>query len=181
MLIEGLYAEQLQTAAIETLKAARTLAGDSVFEAKDWPTDPSLFPMLLVHIPRERKQGVGPGVPQFNTTFTLAVIGRAVANGAGSRSLEDVVRQLTTQIENALLCTPDFVAPIQRFVSIEVTTAVTTDGGQPIAEVGFVAEIEIWQVYAPDTGEPLRGVEMDLINADGGQTLAVTKVNLTPP
>jgi hypothetical protein len=177
-LIDGVSRRQLQNLAIETLIGANTLAGNRVFEPRDWPTRPELFPMLMVQTPRDRKVSLGRGIRQFNTTITLAVIGRIQA--VNQEAANEGIDLLSDQIEEALLTTTAFSSNIQQFTAIDTQSVVTADGKQIVGEIGMIFECEIYQVWGP-TGVPLVGVQATITNGPAGETLAATKITLSPP
>lgn len=180
MLVEGISAADLQASAIATLIAGNTGAGPRVYEAKDWPTDPKLFPMMLVHVPHERKQSLGRGIFQFNTSMTLVVVARVVDISAAA-NVESALRLLQTEIESALLGTLSFGRPIQQFLSIETRLAVTSEGKNFIGEIGMTLEAEVYQVYGPNDSVPLVQVHGTITNMQNGETLTEFDVPLPTP
>ena len=147
-LVDGISRRQLEDRVRDVLKAADTLAGDSVFEPRDWPTDPKLFPIVLVQAPRERKEILYPGQPAFNTTITMVVVGRVW--GATVEEANSRVNILAIQIEDALLISPLIAEAVQQFISIETQIAVSSQGGEQIGEVGLSFEFSVYQAYGPD-------------------------------
>lgn len=174
MIVDGITRKRLQELAIKTLLDADTFARDRVFEARDWPTRPELFPMLLVQTPRDRKISLGRGIIQFNTTITLVVVGRMV--GAHPDEVNQGLDLLAGQVEDALLCTPEFVQNIQQFTVVSTETVVTSAGKQHVGEIGMSFECEIYQSFGPNHGVPLKGVRGEITGANG--TLATVNVKL---
>ena len=168
MLVEGISRRQLQAAAIETLRAADTLAADRVFEPRDWPTKPDLFPVLLVQAPRDRKKGLLPGQLQFDTTITLVVVGRVW--GTDPDAINESLDVLAAQIENALMLTEGFALAIQQFVTIETQSVVSAEAKQQIGELGMTFELEVYQAFGPE-GVPLTNVTGTLTPAAGAQSI----------
>lgn len=174
MLIDGISRKDLAQLAMATIVAANTLAGKRVYEPRDWPTRPELFPMLLIQAPTDRKVSLGRGIPQFNTTITLTVVGRAV--GLSPEEVSKSLDLLSTQIEDALLCTTAFVENIQQFASVTTTSVVSAEAKQHIGEIGMQFEIEVYQMYGPDDGDPLEKIELDITDSMTGEQLAEAAV-----
>ena len=175
-LVDGISRKQLQFLAIKALLDANTLAGNRVFEARAWPTRPEEFPLVMLQTPRDRKVSLGRGIRQFNTTITLAVVGRvlAVNEDAANEGLD----LLSGQIEDALLTNLEFSSNVQQFTTIDTQAVVVADGKQIIGEIGMTLECEVYQAWGP-TGVPLIGVQGTI--ASNGGTLATAQVNLSPP
>jgi hypothetical protein len=160
-LFDGISRKQLQQLAMDTLTQAATLASDRVYEPRDWPTDPSMFPILLISAPRDKKIGMYPGQATFTTTISLVVVGRVV--GATAEDANAQVDELSEQIEDALLTNPAFIGVIQQFVTIETQTVVDAQSRDHIGEIGMTFELEIFQSYGP-VGVPLIDVRGTITN-----------------
>jgi len=146
-LLDGISRKGMEAAALEALVAANTLAANRVYEPRDWPTDPKLFPLLMVQVPRERKASLYPGMMEFNTTMTLVVVGRVTA--ATPEAAYDDLDLLAGQIEDALMFTPSFVGAIQQFLGIETQTTVSAEGKQHIGEIGMSLDLVVYQGFGP--------------------------------
>lgn len=180
MLVDGIDADQLEGLAIEALKAENTLAGNRVFSWEDWPTDPKLFPIVLVSTPRDRKAAIGPGiVPQFNTTITLVVMARVVA--ISHQEASAALRTLRRQIEDAILCQPSISQFVQRFATVDTQIVVTAEAKNHIGELGMTFEIEVYQLFAYSGGDPLTNVTTTIAPAgDPGPTVPLVISSSTP-
>jgi hypothetical protein len=170
MLIDGISRQQLQDLALSALLGG-TLAGPRVFESGDWPTRPELFPMLLVSAPRERKVAIMPGTLQFNTTITLAVVGRLVGPLPGP--VGAALELLSEQILNALLLNIPLTQQVQEFNTIDVATSVTSDGKQHVGEIGLTFEMLVYQDYGP-IGDPLTDITANIAIGEGSGSPAPT-------
>jgi len=141
----------LRLAAVLTLKAAHTSAGNSVYSPEDWPTQPGKYPILIVRTPREHKENSAPrsGLPQFFSTITLSVVGRveAVTEAAAYSALET----LSEQIETALLTNSQFINDngVQQFASVDTTMDVQIEGERHYGSTVVLFGIEVFQMYAP--------------------------------
>lgn len=178
-LIEGISRELLQDAAIDTLLGARTIANDRVFEPRDWPTRPDLFPILLVQAPQERKVNLYPGQLSFNTTITLVVVGRVI--GDTPEGATEQLNQLARETEDALMLTPEFAGEIQQFVSIATRAVVTADGMNHIGEMGITWELEVFQVFGDPSFTPLREVRSRLVDQTTRKPLVEAAVVFPKP
>lgn len=147
MLIDGITRKELRLLALKAL-LNQTLAEDRVFEPRDWPTDPELFPILMVASPRERKTALHAGQLAFTTTVSIVVVGRVSA--ATSDDAEDDLDRLAGQVVETLLLDADFQEPIQQFVSIDNQSAVTAQGAGHVGEFGMTFEVTFYQAYGPD-------------------------------
>jgi len=146
MLVDGISRSQLRLMGINALLAAQTSAGTSVFAWADWPTDPRLFPMLLVSTPRERKISQFPGSYQFKSTISLVVVGRVVA----------AMQVLQEQITDAFCLDPTLNHAVEQYTQVEATTALSSDAKQHVGELMMTFDMVVYQEYGP-TGPPVEG------------------------
>jgi hypothetical protein len=157
---------QLRELAVAALQAADTLAGQAVYTAKNFPAKPDKFPMLVVQSPIEHKDGLVRGVPQFNTVVTLAVNARI--GGTSAQVMETQLDLLCTQVEAALLCSHDFMAPVQQVVSVDTQFGVFAEGEVLVGEAQVVLGCEVFQLYEPGPGIPLAEIGLIIdMNGDG--------------
>jgi hypothetical protein len=155
-LTDGISGAQLRVMATEALIAANTLVGASVFPWGDWPTDPKLFPMLMVHAPRERKVNKFPGTYQFDATLTLVVVGRLVAPMPGL--LGPAMETLREQVIDALCTDYGLNHAIQQVQTVEVTTTLSSEARQHIGEIVLTFEMVVFQEYGPVGSLAVAGV-----------------------
>ncbi|WP_428492160.1 hypothetical protein [Rhodopila sp.] len=177
MIQEGAFADHIVECAAATLIAAHTAAQDRVFPIRDWPTRQEMFPLLMLQTPGENKASINRGVPTFNTSVALIIEGRVA--GTDPEKVGRAVRDLKREVENALLCTSDFVQNVQQFSSIQTVFGVDSDGKQHAGAFRMTLEVEVFQIYEPNLSEPLtdiRGTITDILN---GGTLAMFNVNPT--
>ena len=151
-LIDGLSRKQMRLLALQALIRAGTMAGDRVYEPRDWPTDPEFFPMLLVSTPRERKVPLHAGQLSFTTTVGLVVVGRLL--GSMAETAEDDLDLFSDQVMEALSLDPDFNVGIQQFAAIATQSVVTAEGKYHVGEFGMSFELTFYQSYGP-TGPDL--------------------------
>jgi hypothetical protein len=158
-LVDGISRKALEVAALEALIDANTLAAGRVYEPRDWPTRPELFPLLIVTAPRERKMNFFPGQPAFTTTISLVVVGRVMA--PTSEAAYEDLDTLSGQIEDALMFTPSFASAIQQFASIDTQMTVSAEGKHQIGEIGVTFDLVVYQAFGP-RGTPLVDVASTL-------------------
>ena len=154
MLVDGISRSQLRLMGINALLAAQTSAGTSVFAWADWPTDPRLFPMLLVSTPRERKISQFPGSYQFKSTISLVVVGRVVA--AMPALAGAAMEVLQEQITDAFCLDPTLNHAVEQYTQVEATTALSSDAKQHVGELMMTFDMVVYQEYGP-TGPPVEG------------------------
>lgn len=174
--------DTLRALAVQTLIAANTNAGSRVHDPKDWPDEASELagaPTLMVITPTERKESLARGVPQFDTTITLVVLVRVSADTDAASQV--ALDRLCDQVERAILCTPAMIAPIQQFVFVETSQVITVMGSAPVGEATVMFGCEVYQIYEPDAGAPLTGLDMT-VPPFGGQGAPVRiRANLPQP
>jgi hypothetical protein len=175
VLIDGISRRQMQELAIVALKGV-TAAGESVFDFGTWPTDPKLFPMLMVSVPRERKINQFAGTLQFNTTMSIVVVGRVA--GFLAEPVGTFVEDMSEQITDAILLDPVLSAQIQQYTIVETQTVVSSEGQNFIGEVGLTFEVVLYQAYGP-SGPPLTDVvgTIDPVGGTPGHAPTIT-INL---
>jgi hypothetical protein len=150
----------LRLIAVAALKSARTLAGQSVFSPRDWPTWSGNYPAILVQTPRERKESVARGMPQFTTTVTMTVIGRV--DGTDEGRVEADLESLCEQIEQAILTNHDLVQLTQQFSSVDTRMEVTNEGEKHIGEVQMDFAMEFFEAFQPVISDSLEQVDVHL-------------------
>ena len=154
MLVDGISRAQLRQMAISALIAAQTAAANSVFAWADWPTDPKLFPMMLVSTPRERKISQFPGSYQFKSTISLVVVARVVA--AMPALAGAAMEVLQEQITDAFCLNPTLNHAVEQFVTVEATTALSSEAKQHVGELMMTFDMVVYQEYGP-IGPPVAG------------------------
>lgn len=141
----------LRAAAVATLKAANTSAGQSVFSPLDWPTQEGKYPLIIVRTPRERKENVAgrSGPPQFFSTISIEVTGRV--DGTTESVVETALEALSVQIEDALLTNAQFIYlnGVQQFSSVAISMDVRAESERHFGETVVSFDVEVFQLYAP--------------------------------
>jgi hypothetical protein len=152
-----------------------TAAGTNVFAPRDWPTDTSEMPILLVQSPSEVKENAAgrSGPPQFTVTTTIRVVGRVTAKAqtgdAGAMAALAATGVLQRQIEVAVINNYALRRAIQQFSSVTVKNGVSAEGEQHIAELVMDFALEFYQGpedFAPNPSSVLEqfAIYADLVN-----------------
>ncbi len=163
------YRVRVRDAIVAALKAAGTLAGESVFSPRDLETQDAALPVILVHMPLERKAFLGKGgVPRFQTTATIAVVGRL--EGSDPMAVEAQAELLCDQIAEAVLTGP-VVLLVESFASVETQLVVSSEGEQHVGEAQLAFAIEFFEVFPPAGGAPLQ-IQATVADPSSGATLA---------
>jgi hypothetical protein len=144
--IRALFVEALQ---------GQTDAGSNVFSPFDWPTSPDAFPIILVHARRERKESLGPNVPEFNVFATLEIVARtrsgARVGALGAADALAAAERLKEQIEIALINNPSIWSDpnggqrIEQFTSLDSELMSNSEGEMPMAELAMQIEVKFYQ------------------------------------
>lgn len=139
---------------VTALKGA-TNAGQAVYSPFDWPTQPSAYPVILVHARKERKVSLGPNTPEFDVYTTVEIIARtksqALAGDAGSAAALAAAETLKLQIETALINNPAIWADpnggqrIEQFTTMESELNTHSEGDMPMAEIAMSIEVKFYQ------------------------------------
>ncbi|MEX3691882.1 hypothetical protein AB3X91_09070 [Paraburkholderia sp. BR14263] len=159
-----------------------TDAGNNVFFARTWPTQPGSYPVLLVPPLDETGQSWGnSGAPAFNVTVTLRVFARFQENGsepgstpdAGSAAAAIALERLRDQVKAAIINNPalmGFAGPIQQFSAFRCHTTQIAEGEEPLAQMAIEIDMETVQgpddFYQPVT-VPLEGIDVTVRQPDG--------------
>lgn len=159
---------------VEALIGA-TDAGSAVYSPFDWPTAANVYPIILVHARKERKESMGRNAPLFTVTTTVEIIARtkspAQVGDAGSAVALLAAEALKAQIETALINNPAVWADptsesgaqrIQQFSSVDSELITSSEGDMPMAELLMTIEVEFMQGpddFFPIPSIPLQGVD----------------------
>lgn len=138
----------LRDTAVQALMGA-TDVGARVFSPLDWDTWDGGYPVLIVRAPREEKESLGRGQPQFTVTATIQITGRiqVAANRADVQDLaaEQALERLETQVLAAVINYPPLMAMLQQFAFVRTRTGFSADGEQHLAEVIIEVGMEFYQ------------------------------------
>lgn len=132
---------------------------ETVLSPGNWPTPPDKLPALLVNTPSESKQGLGPNVPQFNTSVTLVIQGQASAKTP--ELAQDAIDLLAYQVENAVFEDYSVVGMVQQFLSVQTDTDINSEGKDHLAGFRMTISCELYEVFDP-TVAPAAGTTWPL-------------------
>jgi hypothetical protein len=177
---------QLMGLAVTALRAASTGAGDRVYGPRDWPTWRGQYPVVLVQMPREDKEGMGRnGAPQFTVTGTLRITGRVAALGApddaGAGAALSAAAVLARQIEIALINASTIMPLLQQIPFVRTEIALRASGKQHLVEATIEIGLEFYQ-GADDFAQPeLTDLEQVSIYTDLTNVFDPTGTYADPP
>ncbi|ARL91019.1 ABC transporter permease [Burkholderia pseudomallei] len=156
----------------------QTSAGNAVYSPFDWPTNPSQYPLILVHARKERKVSLGPNTPEFDVYTTVEIIARVRAPAGmvdtGSVAALAGAETLKLQIEATLINNPDIWADpaggqrIEQFTSVDSEINTSSEGEMPIAELAMSIEVKFYQGpedFFPIPVHPLTTVNVNVDTA----------------
>lgn len=110
------------------------------------------LPVLRVSVPGERKQSIQRGMPEFNTTCTLQVIGEL--QGDTPEAAQDAIEDLGYRVETAILNGYWIVAMVQQFASITTDTELKSEGREHLAGFRMLIECELYESFDPTVPAP---------------------------
>ena len=177
----------IRSAAVAALKAAVTVAGNSVYSPDDWPSQKGHYPQIVVRTPHERKENNAGrnGPPSFWSTITLTAVGTVEATSEAAA--ETALEAFSLQIENALLTNGQFIFAnqVQQFSSVETSMEVHSEGEMHYGETVVAFDIEVPQYFEPALdaggaaiGPSLTEVAITITRQDTGETLAGETITL---
>jgi hypothetical protein len=137
---------QLVESIIAALKGT-TLAGQSVFYGRDWPTDTDMLAsgVLLVFAQKERKDRVRSGLLEYTTTATIDVLAR-VARGGPETTLK-MVNVLTEQVAAAVICDAQIHKITNYAPSVDIDIGLTSEGEMQIGQALLSFSFEYRERY----------------------------------
>lgn len=178
-----LYREQLVDVVVQQLLAANTLAGTSVYAARDWPITEVQLPSIMVKAPTENKESLGrAGVPKFNTTSSIAVLMRAT--GASSAAVETTLSQMCDQAQTALLrAGQPLQLMVQQFRSVDTEIRTSSEGNAPLGDALMIIACEFYEEFdaLPADGQALSQVGITIPPPNAGATTIYAGANIADP
>lgn len=137
--------------AVVALLSSGTLAQESVFTPRTWPTASAALPCIIVRTPVVRRGSVGPvGPPTFNSEVVLSVVGRIDATT--EMEADELARVLCEQIETAILRNGQFIfeSEIQHFPSVSTEFKVSAEAKRFIGEAHCSFSCSVFEVFEPN-------------------------------
>jgi hypothetical protein len=156
-----------------TALQGETSAGLNVYSPFDWPAAPDAYPFILVLARKERKESLGPNVPEFNVTTTIEIIARVKSSAyqmdVGSVYALAAAEQLKAEIETALINNPLIWSDpnggqrIEQFSSVDSEINTSSEGEMPIAELNMSIEVKFYQ--GPEDFFPIPTIPLTQVTA----------------
>ena len=150
---------------VSQLRAAYTLAGQSVFENRALSLATALLPAITVQTPADQKQSMLRGGPQFTSTFLLEIILRVTGPTDDQAIL--TLEQLIGQVEAATLSNQVIIDQVQQFSSVRTEQRVNVDGSAVLAEAILHLECEIYEDYRAPPSEPFTDIRVTVPEPPG--------------
>lgn len=172
---------QLRTLAHDAIVAAGTLAGNSVFLPRDWPTNSNIMPAVLIQTPREGKRSrtEGGGIPSYNTTTFLELQCQVSSTVPGT--VEDDLETLVDQIELAIMGLaigpPQYLREIS---AVEYQMALSAEGATHIGQVTMTFACEYREDFQPVITTPLEGFRIIADLKNPADRLGTYPLNVPP-
>lgn len=177
---------ELRSLFVTALQGA-TSAGQNVYSPFDWPTASDAYPFILVLARKERKESLGPNVPEFNVTTTIEIVAR-VKSPAGQFDIGSVyalaaAEQLKSEIESTLINNPAIWADpnggqrIEQFSSVDSEINTNSEGEMSIAELNMSIEVKFYQ--GPEDFFPIPVVPLTQVNVTIQEPTGTTEPGLT--
>ncbi len=160
------------------LRAADTLAGQSVFENRALSLTTGLLPAITVQTPADQKQSMLRGGPQFTSTVLLEIIVRVT--GPTDDTAMHILEQLIGQVEAVTLSNQVVIDQVQQFSSVRTEQRVSVEGSAVLAEAVLHIECEIYEDYRAPPFQPLTGIRatVPLLTENGPVASAVPALAL---
>lgn len=158
---------------VNTLKS-NTDAGDNVYSPQTWATTDDECPLIIVRTPIEQKISKGRNAPQFDTTTTVLIVGRVIAEDAdsvsGDLAAELKAERLKDQIERTIINDYTLYRQIQQISSVRTAIVNDSTGEKHIAEVQMEMDVEYYQ--GPEDFHPIEstlisGMDISIKQPDG--------------
>lgn len=140
------FRRQVREAAVQALQIA--LPDVYVYTPGDWNTPAPKLPAIKLRTPRDAKQAMIRGMPQFTTTVTLELEAAAAPATKGDDA-QDAIEALSFSIEQALMLYGPLVAISQKFPSVTTEIEVSADGQQHFGALKMMLEVEGFEVFDP--------------------------------
>lgn len=144
-----------------------TNAGPRVFAPRDWPTQPTQFPLVRAWVVREGMQGTArSGAPSFTVTTTIGIVAEtsalAQANDAGAGAAAAAATVIDRQIKVAVINGYPLMSLIQQIARVDSQYTYRAADAH-FAGVQILMDIEWFaspSSFQPMATVPLAGVDL---------------------
>jgi hypothetical protein len=165
---------QVRLAVLAALQGARL--GCTIYSPGDWETAPENMPAILLRATSDRKTGVMPGQPEFNTSVGIQLEARLEAGTA--EAAQDAIEGLSYRIECAILTNYELLRIVQSVPSVDSTIEISAGGRQHLAGVLMNFTFEVFEAFDPFAQSPNQPVAVPLTEVrsdiDGLVGIAIT-------
>lgn len=152
---------------IQKALKGKTIAGDNVWQPRDYPATPALFPLIFVNSPKEHKQSQGPNAPAYDVATTFRLVGRvkgkAPAGALTAAAVQTALGILQRQIERAVINDYDLFQKISQITTVDSEQMITAEGEQNVGEVTMDMVLEFYQGtedFAPIPSNPIAEIAL---------------------
>lgn len=172
-------ATEIREAAVASLLAYQTIAGDRVESERVDPVESGDTPRLIV-MADDAAEGISRGgaAPAFRTTLTLMI--HAQVEHAQRGDAVAALDTLIAQVKDALLGDPDWVRLSENIPSLRVTRSFKGDNARIIGDGRIVITCTWIEIYPPRITTPLSTVTLTTIKPAGTPPVSA-EINLPPP
>ena len=164
----------IRTLTVAALKAAATDAGDRVYSPRDWPTNSTDYPLLLVQTPFDHKHSQGRNAPQFTSVTTVRITGRVEAfdteTNSGAGLAVEALEALRLQVEQGVINSYELTRRTQQYKEVRSTIDVDSSGEGHIGQLLYEIDVEYFQGpedFFPIPTDPLETVGLRVSQPDG--------------
>lgn len=168
---------QLLELVVQSIKEAKTDAGEFVYSPRTWPTWKGNYPSILCRALYEVKESQGPAAIEFDVTAIIRISGRAQApalrEDAGAADVETALWRLQRQIEIAVINNPIIMLlpngdgdRLKHYPKVETHNLISAETREPTGELMMDVSMQFYQGPEDFCPIPLIPLEEIQINAD---------------
>jgi len=145
----------------------KTIAGDNVWQPRDYPATTAVFPLIVLNPFKEHKQSQGPNAPAYDVTSTMRLVGRvkgkAPAGPLTAAAVQTALGILQRQIERAVIIDWALFKKISQITTVDSEQSITAEGEQNVGELTMDMVLEFYQgteEFAPVPSDPIAEIAL---------------------
>ncbi|GAB6854170.1 hypothetical protein [Asaia astilbis] len=169
------YRLLLRETACAVLRASGTDAGEKVFTARSTPTSVESLPQIVLQVPIDHGESLGRSAPGLTRVACLVVVGKVSHKSEDKTQL--ALDRLGSQIEYALMQSPDLQRMIQQVTELDIRTQIDASSETFLGMVTVRLGLEYTE-YFKVTGLPLKQIDGHL-SANGNDDFADLRVTFS--